>query len=302
MDLKEIIISYFSDGIKTQLNKIDSSLFSNIQEIRIRAEKPLIVKCGGRELSYSANKYIATQRDIQKTLESMSNFSLYALEEEMRQGYITLEGGHRVGITGKIISNPENGGIKAYKYINGLNIRISHEIKGCAEKIKSSILCPGPVHMMIISPPGCGKTTLLRDLIRISSNSGYTVGVVDERSEIGGCFRGIPQNDLGIRTDILDSCPKSEGMTRLLRAMSPDIIAVDEIGSNKDVYAIEETVNAGVKIFCTVHGSSLRDIENRSSFKALSEVFERYVVMSGKNGPGHIEAIYNKNKEAVYDT
>ena len=140
---------------------------------------------------------------------------------------------------------------------------------------------------------------MLRDLIRLIRNGGenrflgLTVGVVDERSEIGGCYQGVPQNNLGLMTDVLDGCPKAEGMRMLLRSMSPRVIAVDEIGKMDDIFAIEDVMNAGVKLISTVHGSSLLDIQRKPVLKELinKKIFERIVILTNKNGPGTVEDI-----------
>lgn len=155
-------------------------------------------------------------------------------------------------------------------------------------------------HTLIIAPPRCGKTTLLRDMIRQISNGtdriqGKTVGVVDERSELAGCYQGIPQNDLGMRTDVLDACPKAKGMQMLLRSMSPDVVAVDELGKKEDFKAVESVVHCGCKLFATAHGNSLEDILRQPFFQKLREleVFERYIVLGKKGHAGSIEAIYD---------
>jgi stage III sporulation protein AA len=157
-----------------------------------------------------------TKNEIRETMEYISNYSLYAFEDEIRQGFITINGGHRIGIAGKIII--ENDEIKGMKHISFINIRLAHQVKGCANKVIPYLIdekTKGIYHTLIISPPRCGKTTLLRDIIRQLSDGnsrypGMNVGVVDERSEIGACYMGTPQNDLGIRTDVLDCCPKAK--------------------------------------------------------------------------------------------
>jgi len=228
--------------------------------------------------------YRPTASDIAETVERISQYSLYAMEEELRMGYITLPGGHRVGVVGKTVV--EDGSIRTIRPISGLNIRISRAVKGCGDKILPQILNH---NTMIISPPGCGKTTLLRDIIRLMSDkSKLTVGVVDERSEIGGSYKGVPQNDVGIRTDILDGCPKAEGMILLLRAMSPDVIAVDELGGEGDALAVENVCNAGIKIICTVHGYGLEDVRKKPNLRDLidKKIFTKFVVLkaAGKEG------------------
>ncbi len=239
-------------------------------------------------------------------MEYISNYSLYAFEEELKQGFITITGGHRVGIAGKAVL--EENRIKSIKHISFINIRLSHQIKGCGEKVIPLLMEEGNCcHTLIISPPCCGKTTLLRDIIRLISDGidgreGLTVGVVDERSEIGACYMGVPQNDLGIRTDVLDCCPKAKGMLMLIRAMSPRVIAVDEVGSAEDIEAIEYVINCGCKLIATVHGNSMEDIKNKPLLKKLIEnkLFERYILLSNKGSVGHLEEVYDKNGRPIY--
>lgn len=240
-------------------------------------------------------------------LEYISGYSLYAFEEEIRQGFLTIVGGHRVGIAGKTILDGNK--IKSLKYISYINLRLSHQIKGCASPILPYIIKNRQIcHTLIISPPRCGKTTLLRDLIRQVSNGnrympGVSVGVVDERSEIAGSYQGIPQNDLGIRTDVLDCCPKAEGMMMLIRSMSPEVVAVDELGDYEDIHAIESVIHCGCKLFATVHGSSIEDIKRKPLLQRLMQekVFERYIVLYKKDCAGQIKAIYDERGTGLYD-
>jgi len=293
---KEIITSYLSAGLHKRLSSFDNEFFDQISEIRIRADKPLFLYRQGKE--YDA-AYRPTQTDINETLEKISQYSLYAFEEELRMGYITLPGGHRVGITGK--TTVERQTIRTVHHVSGLNIRVAHQIKGCADSVLPLLLheASRPLyHTMVISPPGCGKTTLLRDIVRQISNGiyhlcrGMTVGVVDERSEIAGCYKGVAQNDVGIRTDVLDSCPKAEGMVMLLRAMSPEVIAVDELGGERDVRAVEDVLNAGVKLICTAHGRDLADIRQNPMLRGLLDkrIFERFIILYT---PGAVEGVYD---------
>ena len=191
--------------------------------------------------------------------------------------------------------------IQGMKYISCINVRLAHQIKGCADPVMPYIQKKDWVaHTLIISPPRCGKTTLLRDIIRQISNGregvpGMTVGVVDERSELAGCYQGIPQNDLGIRTDILDGCPKAEGMQMLLRSMSPSVVAVDELGGVEDFKAVEAVINCGCKLIATSHGSSLEDIARQPLFQKLldMQVFERYILLGRQDRPGVVEGIFD---------
>lgn len=288
--------------------------FAGLQEIRLRIGAPFLVVCRGKEyfvadgggLTHDVDRaFLVSQKEIRETLEYISNYSMYAFEEEIRQGYLTVQGGHRVGVAGKMIW--ERAGAKSMKHIAFLNIRLAHEVIGCSEQVLPYLLQDGEIcHTMIISPPRCGKTTLLRDLIRQLSNgsvyhSGVTVGVVDERSELGACYLGVPQNDLGCRTDILDSCPKVEGMMMLVRSMAPQVIAVDEAGSERDVEAMEYVMNCGIRLLATVHGNSMEDIRKKPVLGRLvrEKVFERYVLLqAGK--VGELAAIFNAEGEELF--
>ncbi|WP_461812429.1 stage III sporulation protein AA [Faecalimonas sp.] len=277
--------------------------FSHLQEIRLRIGKPLTVLYKGRE------KLLITvePEDLRETVEYISDYSLYAYEDEMRQGFITIEGGHRVGMVGKVVL--EEGKIKNLKYISSINIRIAHEVKGCANEIFRYITKERQIyHTLIISPPRCGKTTLLRDMIRQISDGnkwvkGVPVGVVDERSELGGCYMGIAQNDLGIRTDILDCCPKADGMLMLIRSMSPQVIAVDEIGEREEICAIEYALHCGCKMLATAHGVSMEEMKRKPFFEQIikEKRFERYVVLGNEHHIGEIVGIYDENGKDIFE-
>ena len=276
--------------------------FDRLQEIRLRTGQPLYLIYAGNEMmpERGGKYYEVTKEDVRESLEYISHYSLYAYENEMKQGFITIEGGHRVGMTGKVIIEQEK--VKNMKHISSINIRVSHEITGCADPILPYIAHNKQMyHTLIVSPPRCGKTTLLRDLIRqISDGNDYvrgcTVGVVDERSEIGGCYKGVPQNQIGKRTDVLDCCPKAEGMIMLIRSMAPQVIAVDEIGSGEEIHALEYALHCGCKILATVHGSSMEELMQKPLFDQLikEKRFERYVVLSNREKIGQVEGIYDE--------
>lgn len=278
--------------------------FSNLQEIRLRIGKPLII--------VSDNIEFVLQKTIEKDelmeiLEYVSNYSLHAFENELKQGFITIEGGHRVGVTGQVLI--ENGEVKNIKHISSMNIRMSHEILNCADVILPYITRNKQIYnTLIISPPRCGKTTLLRDLVRqVSDGSrwvkGCTVGVVDERSELGGCYLGVPQNQLGIRTDVLDNCPKSKGMLMLIRSMSPQVIAVDELGSTEDIHALEYAMHCGCKMIATVHATSMDEIRSKPLFEQMVKErrFERYVVLGNQHHIGEINGIYDERGSLLFE-
>ena len=278
--------------------------FSKLQEVRLRIGKPLIVIADNIE--FVLHKTIEKE-DLMEILEYVSNYSLHAFENELKQGFITIEGGHRVGVTGQVLI--ENGEVKNIKHISSMNIRISHEILNCANIILPYITRNKQIcNTLIISPPRCGKTTLLRDLVRqISDGSRWvracTVGVVDERSELGGCYLGVPQNRLGIRTDVLDNCPKSKGMLMLIRSMSPQVIAVDELGSLEDIHALEYAMHCGCRMVATVHATSMDEIRSKPLFEQMVKEhrFERYVVLGNKRRIGEINGIYDERGSLLFE-
>lgn len=303
------MLKIFSLKIRSLLSKLDVD-FNLVQEIRLRVNSPLFLIYDNKEYLISKegkvtkelkDAFIIEKNEINETMEYISNFSFYAFEEEIRQGFITISGGHRVGISGQAILDNER--IRSMKYISFINVRMSHQIKGCANKIMPYIYNNKEddyYHTLIISPPRCGKTTLLRDIIRQVSNGDggrepMIVGVVDERSEIGACHMGVPQNDLGIRTDVLDCCPKAKGMMMLIRSMSPRVIAVDEVGSVEDIKAIEYVINCGCILMATVHGDSIEDIRNKPILGDLvsKKIFHRYILLNNRHEVGEIEGIYD---------
>lgn len=315
MNQKEDLLRIFSLRIRSLMAKAALN-YDKLQEIRLRINAPLTIVYENQEyfmtmqsnLQQDAREaFIVNKNELRETMEYISNYSLYAFEEEIRQGFLTIQGGHRVGIAGKAIMEGER--IKSIKHISFINVRLSHEVKGCATKVLPYLydsVNQDMYHTLIISPPRCGKTTLLRDIIRQVSNGtaylpGMPIGVVDERSEIGACYMGIPQNELGMRTDILDCCPKAIGMMMMIRSMSPRVIAVDEIGSKEDMEAIQYVLNCGCKLITTVHGATLDDIRQKLILSQLfnERMIQRYVVLSNRRHVGTIEKIYDERGETL---
>lgn len=276
--------------------KVTEKELESVQEIRLRCGQPVLLRKEGRQIHLMGERVSAAE--LRETVSLLSAYSLYAFEEEMRQGYLTLEGGHRVGFCGKTVM--ENGEIRTLKQINALNIRIAREQKGWGEAFLPDLMegerfC----HTLIVSPPGCGKTTLLRDIVRCLSERTLMVGVVDERGEIAPLRDGVPQMDVGQCTDVLEGCPKAKGMILLLRSMSPDVIAVDELGRQEDVDAVQEVLHCGVKLIATAHGYDFEDIQNRLRPLVQGGIFERYVFLSNRNGTGTLEQILNKEGNII---
>lgn len=280
-----------------------------IEEIRLRINRPLLFRVGKGEVFISSEGKITadaekgvriTKEDLQRTIRILSQNSLYAWEEEFRNGYLTIPGGHRIGIVGRAVI--EKGHLKTLTDISGVNYRIGRQILGCADQVLPSIIKgEGRVYdTLIISPPQCGKTTLLRDLVRQLSNGvpqlrfpGVNVGLVDERSEVAGMYRGEPQFQIGMRTDVLDACPKAEGMMMLIRSMSPNVLVTDELGKSEDVEAMYQALQAGVAVITTVHGNGVEELKQRPNLQALLNwhFFDRIIILSRRKGAGTLEKI-----------
>lgn len=316
MGCREEILQIFSKNIRLVLGQVSVD-FGQVQEIRLRVQAPLLMICGNQEYYITSQGGLSTQdrdayrvsaRELKETLEYMGRYSLYAFEEEMRQGFLTIPGGHRIGLAGKVVC--DGGGIRTMKYISSVNVRLAHQVRGCGDPVLPWLYDQGRFcHTLILSPPRCGKTTLLRDLVRqISDGSrdrpGMTVGVVDERSEIAACYQGIPQNDLGIRTDVLDCCPKAQGIWMLIRTMSPQVIAADEIGSREEMEALEYVMNCGCRIMATIHGTSVEDVRRKPALARLvsQQWFERYVVLGPAGQAGRRIAVYDGREAKLYET
>lgn len=225
---EEEILGILPLHIRTIIKQADIN-WDELQEIRLRIQKPVILKYNaktcylseqGKITTRKEQLHIVTSQEIRQAMEYISSYSMYAYIEQLKQGFLTIRGGHRVGICGTVVMDHDK--VKTIRHISGLNIRVAHEVKGCADILYSRCTRMGKlIPTLIISPPGCGKTTLLRDMIRKISDEGQTVGVVDERSEIGACYQGVAQNDLGIQTDIMDACEKGQGMNMLIRSHGP---------------------------------------------------------------------------------
>ena len=245
--------------------------------------------------------YIVNQQEILQAFERICENSVYSYRRQICDGYITIRGGNRVGIVGSAVI--DNGHIININYISSLNFRIARQQIGCSNKIIEDIIDlknNSIYNTLIVSPPGCGKTTLLRDIVRNISNGinvigfeGKTVGVADERGEIAAMYKGIPQNDIGVRTDVVDNMPKPEAMRMLVRSMAPDVIACDEIGSLDDVKAIDYAMCSGVKGIFTAHGKDVEEISKNPELSKLlnKHVFERIVILNPKKR-GDAECFY----------
>lgn len=324
------ILIKLPESMRDRIEKLPAQTLQQLEEIRIRTNTDTLLISGSREYSLRDGDEV-TAEVLEEILNRLLDYSYYAYEEELSRGYITIEGGHRVGICGRVTL--ENGQVHLIKDVSSLNIRRSREITGASEKILGAVLSPAKApaesvpnagisagcggekspapsdlfgacpsatdygrmvvcNTLIISPPKCGKTTMLRDLARNLSNAGFRIGICDERSEIAGCYDGKTSYDLGPRTDVLDGCPKADGILMLIRAMSPDVVMTDEIGKPEDAAAIRSALSAGVKIITTIHGSSFEDAAKSAVGSLITDhVFETLIFLSAQPVTGTVEKI-----------
>ncbi|EAX47925.1 AAA ATPase [Thermosinus carboxydivorans Nor1] len=307
--LEKTVFPVLPHTIAALLRGVPPALLAQATEIRLRVNQPLLLGLGatdvmltpaGQPTGRREQAYCCCYDDLIKTLQLISKNSLYAFEQELKLGFITIAGGHRVGLAGQVIVH--DGTVKALKNATSMNIRLAREVKGCADPLMPYLIGPdGRLYStLLISPPRCGKTTLLRDIIRQLSSgvrqlnfSGVQVGLVDERSEIAACVSGVPTMDLGPRVDVLDGCPKASGLLMLLRSMAPQVLVTDELGRGEDAAAIQEALHAGVVVVATVHGRDIAGIAQRPYVGELIKNgwFDRYVILSDTPTVGTIEQV-----------
>lgn len=246
------ILKYFPDKIEKKIAEEILDKMNSLEEIRLRVQRPIILKFNDGE---KIVKYTVTTEEILSCLQMICENSIYTYQNQISEGFITVKGGHRVGITGSCVI--ENGKVININYIYSLNFRVAKQVVGSSTKLLKHVLDlenNQVFNTLIVAPPGAGKTTVLRDLIRqISSGikelkfKAINVGVVDERGEIAALYKGIPQNDIGVKTDVIENVHKSIGMRMLIRSMAPRVIVADEIGNKDDVEAINYAVCSGCK-------------------------------------------------------
>lgn len=267
------IFEKLPDGLVKKIN------FDNISEITLRAGKRAVVKVGNK---YFKINYVMQNTEVEEIFKKFCSLSVYAYLDEIRNGFLTIKGGHRIGICGTAVLRENK--IYNIKNISTLNIRVACECIGCSDILDFDIK-----NLLIISPPCCGKTTLLRDLCR---KIGYKnkVSVIDERGEIAGVYNGMPSFRVGDMTDILSLVEKKIGIEYAIRSMSPEYVVVDEI-SIEDLPYIKKSFSYGVNIIATAHGSNYKEVFDRLELLENDKTFNHIVVLSDKNGAGTIEEV-----------
>lgn len=277
-----------------------------LNEIRLRVNKPIIVNLNTRSYYLTSNgltnnwneAVICENSDINYIINKVSDNSFYTINDEIINGYISYTGGIRIGVAGEVVT--QNNIVKTIKNISSLNIRIPHQIKNCSLNTYSSLVINNQIKStLVVSSPGAGKTTYIRDLVQQISKRliDKSILILDERGEIsgGGKF------NLGNNVDVLLNCSKEYGMTNGIRSLKPDVIVTDEISLNNDLEVIENALTSGCKIIATIHAKDINELKMKKSFKEIinNQLFERYVVLSNNCGVGSLEGVYNQNLDCI---
>lgn len=305
--------AYLPERVRRSLSMLDLNTLDALLEVRLRLCRPVILVLedgerllGHRGLCRPGEEAICFTREMRdEALQLLTDRSLYAAEEQLKSGYLTVAGGHRVGVVGRAVTS--GGTVESIADVSSINLRVARDAKGCSAAVLPRLL-GGPLGVyrsLIFSPPGCGKTTLLRDLARrlsdgIGSKKPFRVAIVDERSELAGCYCGVPQRDVGMRTDVLDRVPKAVGIMMVIRAMSPQVIVTDELGRPEDVDAVEECLNAGVALLASAHAGSIEELIRRPALAAMLSrgLFDRYVRLSDRPRVGTVAEILEAGEVA----
>jgi len=282
------ISRHLPSAIAAKLDGLPGSMTMDTEEIRMRCGQAVTLCRGSREQQIDC---VLTAQDLQQILHNLIEYSYYAYEEDLARGFVTIEGGHRVGVCGRAVVR--DGQPVLLKEISSLNIRFAREVRGCCRRLLPELMEGGNIHnTLIISPPGCGKTTLLRDIARELSENRFHVSICDERSELAGMYRSRPGFDLGPRCDVLDGCDKSIGIPMLIRSMAPQVVITDEIGRPEDVAAAMQCLVSGVRLVTSIHGTGREDAE-RSSIGSLVKqgFFRRLVCLGREQGAGTVREV-----------
>ena len=298
------LLNYLNMKVKNVVSKADD-LIGEAVEIRLRINSPILIKTSKKDVFLDENTIIS-KKDIDDIVGNFTKNSIHAFENEINKGFITVEGGHRVGISGDCIYEENN--FKGFKNITSLNIRIAREFLGCSEKTLKYLITPDKniYNTLIIGPPLSGKTTLIRDVAKNLSDGfknpyfeGCDITLIDERGEISAVYNGLSQMNTGIRTDVLSYCKKRDGFFMSIRALSPKVIISDELGSVDDFEIIQYALKSGVKIIATAHGFSLDDVKRNLYLRNIidNNFFERAFILNKR--PLRVNEVFDFQRNRV---
>lgn len=257
------------------------------EEFRLRVGTPMTILAAGRE--YETDAAPVTEDDLRALLEQASRCSAHTVLDRVRTGYLTVKGGHRIGLCGEAVM--KGGELHTLGRLSSAAVRIARPVEdGAGQALAAITEGDAPASALILAPPGAGKTTLLRALVRRVSNGEGTaplrVGLADERGEVAALWEGVPQLDVGRRTDIMSGCPKAQGLSILLRGMNPQVLAVDEVTAEADVDAMAWAAGCGVTLLATAHGGGTDDLRRRPLYRRLLELglFRRVILLKNRAG------------------
>lgn len=294
------IFRYLNEELCDAIKKLSTGVLSNISEIRIHSSGEVSVTLRDKNIFLKKENSLdlkISKEQINEIFVKICNGTVYKFEKQICEGFITVDGGHRVGIAGTAVY--ENGKLVSVKDITALNFRISRQIKNASREIIGNIVCDNRINSAIIASEPCGgKTTILTDLVRLLSNMGKRCVVIDERGEICSMYLGCPQKDIGKLTCVLDGYSKGEGMMIALRSLSPQVLICDEVGSSEEVDAMLEALNAGVPVITTAHASNEDELVSRPQLERLidSGAIDRLIFLKGSRSPGTVRKVVTINR------
>lgn len=302
----EGLLALFPPAVRSIITRLPPHWQNQLREIRLRTGRPLIgvfasgdhyLAPAGTPVNDPELAYRVSPEDAEAFLHAITRSSVYALEREFRQGFLTLPGGHRVGLSGQALMEGES--LRSLRHVGGFNVRIARQVRGAADLLLPRIVEPhGVAHTLVVSPPGCGKTTVLRDLARqlsagplpgLTGRPGLRVVLIDERFELAAGRQGVPQLDVGPHTDVIDGCPKAVAIPLALRALGPQVIITDEIGGPEDAAVLADVQRAGVSVIASVHARDPHEALERAGSERL--LWQRVAVFSDRLGPGTLEQV-----------